>query len=49
MRLETTFGGAGVLGGDLTPESAPFAGAVLDALSVIPRGPPGPGCPVSII
>ncbi len=31
--LETTFGGAGVLGGDLTPECAAVVGAVLDALS----------------
>ena len=34
VRLETTFGGAGVLGGDLTPECAAVVGAVLDALSV---------------
>ena len=33
VRLETTFGGAGVLGGDLTPACAAVAGAVLDALS----------------
>ena len=33
MRLETTFGGAGVLQGDLTPECASVVGAVLDALS----------------
>ena len=33
MRLETTFDGAGVLGGDLTPECAAVVGAVLDALS----------------
>ena len=33
VRLETTFEGAGVLGGDLTPECAAVAGAVLDALS----------------
>ena len=33
MRLETTFEGAGVLGGDLTPECAAMVGAVLDALS----------------
>ena len=33
MRLETTFGGAGVLSGDLTPECAAIVGAVLDALS----------------
>ena len=33
MRLETTFDGAGVLRGDLTPECAAVVGAVLDALS----------------
>jgi hypothetical protein len=33
LRLETTFGGAGVLHGDLTPECASVVGAVLDALS----------------
>jgi Domain of unknown function (DUF222) len=33
VRLETTFDGAGVLGGDLTPECAAVVGAVLDALS----------------
>ena len=33
MRLETTFEGAGVLHGDLTPECASVVGAVLDALS----------------
>ena len=33
VRLETTFGGAGVLYGDLTPECAAVVGAVLDALS----------------
>jgi hypothetical protein len=33
VRLETTFEGAGVLGGALTPECAAVAGAVLDALS----------------
>ncbi len=33
VRLETTFGGAGVLGGDLTPECAALVGTVLDALS----------------
>ena len=33
MKLETTFGGAGVLHGDLTPECAAVVGAVLDALS----------------
>jgi hypothetical protein len=33
VRLETTFGGAGVMHGDLTPECAAIVGAVLDALS----------------
>ena len=33
VRLETTFDGAGVLQGDLTPECASVVGAVLDALS----------------
>ena len=33
VRLVTTFGGAGVLLGDLTPECAAVVGAVLDALS----------------
>jgi hypothetical protein len=33
VRLETTFDGAGVLNGDLTPECAAIVGAVLDALS----------------
>ncbi len=33
LRLETTFDGAGVLYGDLTPECAAVVGAVLDALS----------------
>ena len=33
VRLETTFGGAGVLTGDLTPECAAVINAVLDALS----------------
>ena len=37
MKLETTFGGAGVLTGDLTPECAAVVAAVLDALSA-PRG-----------
>jgi hypothetical protein len=37
VRLETTFEGAGVLAGDLTPECAAVTGAVLDALSA-PRG-----------
>ena len=33
VRLETTFAGAGVLTGDLTPECAAMVSAVLDALS----------------
>ena len=33
VRLETTFAGAGVLNGDLTPECAAVVGTVLDALS----------------
>ena len=33
MRLQATFGGAGVLAGDLTPECAAVIGTVLDALS----------------
>jgi len=33
VRLETTFGGAGVISGDLTPECAAIVGTVLDALS----------------
>ncbi len=33
VRLETTFQGAGVLSGDLSPECASVVGAVLDALS----------------
>ena len=33
VRLETTFGGAGVLHGDLTPECASVVATVLDALS----------------
>jgi uncharacterized protein DUF222 len=33
VRLETTFGGAGVMSGDLTPECAAIVGTVLDALS----------------
>ena len=33
VTLETTFDGAGVLNGDLTPECASIVGAVLDALS----------------
>ena len=37
VRLETTFGGAGVMSGDLTPECAALVRTVLDALSA-PRG-----------
>jgi hypothetical protein len=37
LRVETTFAGAGVLSGDLTPECATVVTAVLDALSA-PRG-----------
>jgi Domain of unknown function (DUF222) len=37
VRLETTFGGAGVFSGDLTPECTALAGTVLDALSA-PQG-----------
>ena len=37
VRVETTFGGAGVISGDLTPEAAAVVTAVLDALSA-PRG-----------
>ena len=33
MRLATTFQGAGVMAGDLTPECAAVVGAVLEALS----------------
>jgi hypothetical protein len=33
VRLESTFDGAGVLSGDLTPQCAAIAGAVLEALS----------------
>jgi hypothetical protein len=33
LRLETTFGGAGVLNGDLTGECAAVVTEVLDALS----------------
>ena len=33
MRVETTFGGAGVIAGDLTPECAAVVTAVLEALS----------------
>jgi hypothetical protein len=38
VRLETTFDGAGVLNGDLSPECASIMGTVLDALSA-PAGP----------
>jgi Domain of unknown function (DUF222) len=34
VRVETTFDGAGVIRGDLTPECAAVVGAVLDALAV---------------
>ncbi len=37
VKVETTFGGAGVMTGDLTPECAAVVTAVLDALSA-PRG-----------
>jgi Domain of unknown function (DUF222)/HNH endonuclease len=37
VKLETTFGGAGVMTGDLSPECAAVVTAVLDALSA-PRG-----------
>ncbi len=37
VRVETTFDGAGVIRGDLTPECAALVGVVLDALSA-PRG-----------
>jgi len=37
VKVETTFGGAGVLAGDLSPECAAVVTAVLDALSA-PRG-----------
>jgi hypothetical protein len=37
VRLETTFGGAGVMNGDLTPECAAVVGTVLDALSAPAR------------
>ena len=44
VRLQTTFGGAGVLTGDLTPECAAVISTVLDALSA----PAGRGrCPQS--
>ncbi len=42
VRLETTFGGAGVLHGDLSPECAAVVGTVLDALSA-PAGGRTPG------
>ena len=37
VRVETTFGGAGVIAGDLTPEATAVVTAVLEALSA-PRG-----------
>ncbi len=37
LRVETTFAGAGVIAGDLTPEAAAVVSAVLEALSA-PRG-----------
>ncbi len=37
LRVETTFGGAGMIAGDLTPEAAAVVTAVLEALSA-PRG-----------
>ena len=40
VKLETTFQGAGVLTGDLTPECASIVGTVLDALSA-PAGAEG--------
>ena len=40
MRLVTTFEGAGVLHGDLTPQCAAVVTAVLDALSA-PSGAAG--------
>jgi Domain of unknown function (DUF222) len=44
VRLETTFQGAGVLNGDLTPECAAVVGTVLDALSApAGRRTTGPG------
>ena len=43
VRLETTFGGAGVLTGDLTQECAAVVGTVLDALSA----PAGAGAPAA--
>ena len=48
VKLETTFGGAGVLHGDLTPECAAVVGTVLDALSAPGRGGghPQPGAAV---
>jgi len=38
VRLATTFGGAGVMSGDLTPQCAAVVGAVLDALAAPGRG-----------
>jgi Domain of unknown function (DUF222) len=37
LRVETTFAGAGVIGGDLTPDCAAVVTVVLDALSA-PKG-----------
>ncbi len=47
VRLETTFGGAGVLHGDLSPECTSVVTTVLDALSTPGRGGhPQPGAAV---
>ena len=48
VRLETTFGGAGVLHGDLSPECASVVSTVLDALSAPAGGGghPQPGAAV---
>ena len=44
LRVETTFCGAGVIAGDLTPECAAVVTAVLEALSApAARRTPGPG------
>ena len=44
VRVETTFAGAGVISGDLTPECAAVVTAVLEALSApAARRTPGPG------
>ncbi len=42
VRLETTFEGAGVLSGDLSPECASIVGTVLDALSAPARSGSSP-------